>query len=59
VTVALSLDQFTWLQEAIRNQREVWDLLTQMQEKSIDYMWKNLPSKKRRKHLSNRTLGLQ
>lgn len=59
VTVALSLEQFAWLQEAIQNQREVWDLLTQMQQMSLDYMWKNLPSTKRRKQLSNKTLGLK
>ena len=59
VTVALSLEQFEWLQGAIQNQREVWDLLTRMQQMSIDYMWKNLPSTKRRKRLSNKTLGLK
>ncbi len=59
VTVALSLEQFNWLREAIQNQRAVWDLLAQMQQMSVDYMWKNLPGAKRRKQLSNRTLGLK
>ena len=59
VTVALSREQFEWLQAAIRNQRELWDLLTQMQQMSLDYMWKHLPSTKRRKRLSKRTMGLK
>ncbi len=58
VTVALSAEQFAWLQEAIANQRKVWDLLLQMQQQTVAYMWKNLPSTSRRKRLSKRTLGL-
>jgi hypothetical protein len=59
VTVALSLEQFEWLQAAIENQREIRDLLTQMQRMSLDYMWKHLPSAKRRKRLGKRTMGLK
>lgn len=58
VTVALSAEQFDWLKQAIANQREVWDLLTKMQQQSLEYMWENLPSTTRRKRLSKRTLGL-
>lgn len=58
VTVALSVEQFAWLKEAIANQRKVWDLLTEMQQRSLQYMWENLPSTSRRKRLSKKTLGL-
>lgn len=58
VTVALSLEQFRWLQEALANQRTVWDLLSRMQQLSLKYMWKRLPGPVRRKRLSKKTLGL-
>jgi len=58
VTVALSAEQFAWLQEAIANQRKVWGTLLQMQQQTVAYMWKNLPSTTRRKRLSKKTLGL-
>ena len=57
VTVALSAEQFAWLKAAIANQRQVWDLLAQMQRQTLAYMWKNLPSTTRRKRLSKKTLG--
>ena len=58
VTVALSAQQFTWLKTAIANQREVWDILLEMQHQTVAYMWKNLPHTSRRKRLSKKTLGL-
>jgi hypothetical protein len=58
VTVALSAEQFAWLKLAIANQREVWKLLQQMNQLTLDYLWKNLPSTVRRKRLSKKTLGL-
>ena len=58
VTVALSAEQFAWLKSAIANQRKVWNLLDQMNQLTLDYMWKNLPSTTRRKRLSKKTLGL-
>jgi hypothetical protein len=58
VTVALSAEQFAWLKAAIANQREVWDILRQMQKLGLRYLWKNLPGATRRKRLSNKTLGL-
>jgi hypothetical protein len=58
VTVALSPEQFAWLKQAIANQRRVWELLDQMNQLTLDYMWKNLPSTTRRKRLSKKTLGL-
>jgi hypothetical protein len=58
VTVALSAQQFAWLKSAITNQRKVWDLLNQMNQLTLNYMWKTLPSTTRRKRLSKKTLGL-
>ena len=58
VTVALSTEQFAWLQQAIANQRKVWAILTKMQQESLRYMWKHLPSTARRKSLSRKSLGL-
>ena len=58
VTVALSLEQFEWLKQAIANQREVWDIITGMQQATMEYMWKNIPSTTHRKRLSKKTLGL-
>jgi len=57
VTVALSPEQYAWLQQAIRNQREVEALLSQLHQLTLDYMWKHLPSTSRRKRLSKKTLG--
>ena len=58
ITVALSAEQFAWLQEAIANQRRAWDIMAQMHQLTLDYMWKHLPSTSRRKQLSKKTLGL-
>jgi len=58
VTVALSSEQFAWLKEAITNQRKVWDILSEMQRLTLDYLWNNLPSPSRRKRLSKRTLAV-
>ena len=58
VTVALSAEQFAWLRQAIANQRKLWDILSQMQQLTLVYMWKHLPSTARRKKLSRKTLGV-
>lgn len=58
VTVALSKEQFEWLQHAIQNQREAWDILSKMHRITLDYMWKNLPNTSRRKRLTKKTLGI-
>ena len=59
VTVALSREQFEWIGAAIQNNRKAWEILEQMHQLSLDYMWKNLPSITRRKQLSKKTLGLK
>jgi len=58
ITVALSREQFAWLQAAIANQREVWKTIEEMQQLTLQYMWKHLPSAPRRKSLSKKTLGV-
>jgi hypothetical protein len=57
VTVALSAEQFAWLKEPLAHQREVWDILTKMQQLTVRQLWK-LPGTTRRKRLSKKTLGL-
>ena len=58
VTVALSAEQFAWLKAALANQRQVEKLLAKMHRMTLAYMWTNLPGARRRKKLSNKTLGL-
>jgi hypothetical protein len=58
VTVALSAEQFAWLKTAITNQRKAWEIMAQMHQLTLRYMWKNLPSTTRRKPLQKKTLGL-
>jgi hypothetical protein len=58
VTVALSAEQFAWLKQAIANQRQAQSLLSQMHKRTLDYMWKHLPSTSRRKRLSKKILGI-
>lgn len=58
VTVALSAEQFDWLKHAISNQREVWDILMQLQQLTAEHALKDLPGPPRRKRLSKKRLGL-
>ncbi len=58
VTVALSAEQFSWLKQAISNQREVWDILMQLQQLTAEHALQNLPGPPRRKRLSKKRLGL-
>ena len=58
VTVALSAEQFAWMQKAVKNQREVWATLMEMQQMTAEYMLANLPNPPRRKRLSKKRLGL-
>jgi len=57
VTVALSAQQFSWLKQAIANQRAVWDVLMQMQQLTVDHMLRHLPNPHRRKRLTKKRLG--
>jgi hypothetical protein len=58
VTVALSAEQFQWLQHAIANQREVWDILMQLQQLTAQHLLENLPNPSRHKRLSKKRFGL-
>jgi hypothetical protein len=58
VTVALSVEQFQWLQHAIANQRKVWDILMKLQHLTAQHMLQNLPNPPRRKRLNKKQLGL-
>jgi hypothetical protein len=58
VTVALSAEQFDWLKQAIGNQREVWDILMELQQITAHHALKNIPGPPRRKRLSKKRLGL-
>jgi uncharacterized protein DUF6788 len=58
VTVALSAEQFSWLKQAISNQREVWDILMQLQQLTAKHALENLSGPPRRKRLSKKRLGL-
>ena len=58
VTVALSAEQFAWLKQAISNQRQVWDILMQLQQLTAKHALENIAGPPRRKHLSKKRLGL-
>jgi len=58
LTVALSAEQFNWLKLAIRNQREVWDILMELQQFTAHHVLKNIPGPHRRKRPSKKRLGL-
>src|SRR5512140_534112 len=58
VTVALSAEQFNWLKQAISNQRQVWELLMQLQQMTAHHALENLPGPPRRKRLNKKRLGL-
>jgi hypothetical protein len=58
VTVALSAEQFSWLKQASSNQREVWDILMELQQMTAHHVLENISGPPRRKRLSNKKLGL-
>jgi hypothetical protein len=58
VSVALSREQFEWLQEAIINWRQVQQILKEMQQLSRQVLFTNVPNPNRRKRLGKRVLGL-
>ncbi len=58
VTVALSAEQFQWLKQATSNQREVWDILMQLQQLTAQHALEAIPRPPRRKRLSKKRLGL-
>ncbi len=58
VTVALSAEQFDWLKQAIGNQREVWEILMELQQLTAKHALENIAGPPRRKRLSKKKLGL-
>src|SRR5512142_803878 len=56
VTVALSVEQFNWLKQAISNQREVWNILTELQQLTAKHALENIPGPPRRKRLNKKRL---
>jgi hypothetical protein len=58
VTVALSAEQFAWLKQAISNQRQVWDVLMELQQITAKHALENIAGPPRRKRLSKKQLGL-
>jgi hypothetical protein len=58
VSVALSREQFEWLEQAIANWRQLQDTLKQMQRLSRQVLFATLPNPKRRKRLPKKVLGL-
>ena len=57
ITVALSAEQFSWLKQAVSNQREVWDILMQLQQLTAQHALQNIPGPQRRKRLSKKRLA--
>ena len=58
VSVALSKEQFEWLQTAIANWRDVQQTLKQMQRLTRKTLFEQLPHPPRRKRLGKKVLGL-
>lgn len=59
VCVALSREQYEWLQQAIANWRGVQEILRQMQRLSREELFASVPGPKRRKKLSQQVPGLR
>jgi cyclopropane fatty-acyl-phospholipid synthase-like methyltransferase len=58
VCVALSKEQYEWLQQAIANWRALQKTLRQMQRLSREELFASVPGPPRRKKLSKKVLGL-
>ncbi len=58
VTVALSQEQYDWLQQAVANQRKLEQIIRQMQTLSRQTLFETIPGVTRRKRLGKKVLGL-
>ena len=58
VSVALSREQYEWLDHAIANWRQVQQTLKEMQRLSRQVLFETVPHPPRRKRLGKRVLGL-
>src|SRR5215470_17143075 len=59
VSVALSKEQFQWLEQAIANWRTMQQTIKQMQRLSREVLFTTLPHPPRRKRLNKNVLGLK
>jgi len=59
VSVALSKEQFDWLQQAIANWRSMQETIKQMQRLSREVLFTTVPHPPRRKRLSKKVLGIK
>lgn len=59
VSVALSKEQFEWLETAIAQWREVQATLREMQRLSRQVLFETVPNPPRRKRLGKRVLGIK
>ncbi len=58
ISVALSREQYEWLEEAIANWRQVQQTLKEMQRLSRQVLFATVPHPRRRKRLGKKVLGL-
>ncbi len=58
VSLALSKEQFEWLDQAISNWRQLQQTIKQMQRLSREILFTTVPHPPRRKRLSKKVLGL-
>ncbi len=58
VTVALSLEQYEALKEAVANERKLWKIVQAMERISRQIIFATTPDTSRRKRLSKKVLGL-
>jgi hypothetical protein len=58
VSLALSKEQFEWLDHAISNWRQLQQTIKQMQRLSREVLFTTVPHPPRRKRLSKKVLGL-
>lgn len=59
VSLALSKEQFDWLQQAIANWRSMQETIREMQRLSREVLFSTVPHPPRRKRLTKKTLGLK
>ena len=57
VTVALSQEQYHWMRQAVANQRQLEEIIQQMQILSRQTLFETVPGVARRKRLGKTVLG--
>jgi len=59
LSVALSQEQYHWMKGAIENWKQVQNILKEMQQISRSELFEIIPGPVRRKHLSQKVLGIK